>query len=71
MPSCIYTASIVTRGDGNNVKGNRSLYREKFDAVLDILVPRCRYSNLLLCNLWPQNPIDTVEITHKAIIAHM
>jgi N-succinyldiaminopimelate aminotransferase len=59
MPPPHQAASIAAWGDEDHVRGNRSLYREKFAAVRDILQP------VLPCDqpsagfyLWPQTPIS-------------
>lgn len=41
MPPAHQVASVAAWNDEEHVKQNRALYREKFDAVLDILSPIC------------------------------
>jgi len=45
MSHHIQSASIAAREDEEHVAENRRLYREKFNAVLDILEPVMRIHN--------------------------
>ncbi|OGT81432.1 MAG: succinyldiaminopimelate transaminase [Gammaproteobacteria bacterium RIFCSPLOWO2_02_FULL_61_13] len=59
MPPPIQVASIAAWSDEEHVRENRRLYREKFDAVLDILgpvLPVCRPEGGFY--LWPRSPIN-------------
>ena len=59
MPVQTQLASVAAWNDENHVQANRTLYREKFDAVLDILSPVMdvqRPDGGFY--LWPRTPID-------------
>lgn len=64
MPLYAQKASIVAWNDEQHVIENRHLYREKFDAVLEILNPVMKVHNPPASfYLWPETPIDEVEFT--------
>ncbi|MGI9285063.1 MAG: succinyldiaminopimelate transaminase [Pseudomonadales bacterium] len=62
-------ASIATWQDEQHVIQNRALYKEKFDAVLEILAPimdvQAPDAGFYL---WPRTPIDEVEFAQKLFI---
>ena len=59
MPPPIQDASIAAWSDEDHVRENRRLYREKFDAVLDILGPLLPvYRPEGGFYLWPRTPVD-------------
>jgi len=64
MPVQTQLASIAAWNDEAHVQANRTLYREKFDAVLEILAPVMdvqRPDGGFY--LWPQTPIDDTRFT--------
>ncbi|VAX12575.1 N-succinyl-L,L-diaminopimelate aminotransferase, type 2 [hydrothermal vent metagenome] len=62
MPLTHQIASAAVWADETHVRENRRLYREKFDAVLDILEPVIAVSRPdASFYLWPQTPIDDTE----------
>jgi N-succinyldiaminopimelate aminotransferase len=70
MPLYVQAASCAAWRDELHVVENRERYREKFDAVLEIL------SSLLSLRrpeagfyLWPELPIDDIEFT-RGLLAH-
>ena len=68
MSPYIQSASIVAWEDEEHVAENRSLYREKFNAVLDILGPVLRvHKPSAGFYLWPETPIDDVDFTRRLI----
>ncbi len=66
MPVQTQLASIAAWNDEAHVRANRELYREKFDAVLDILAPvmdvRRPDGGFYL---WPRTPIDDQRFTRE------
>jgi N-succinyldiaminopimelate aminotransferase len=69
MSPYIQAASIVAWQDEEHVKGNRELYRKKFDAVIDILSPVLQiHKPTAGFYLWVKTPIDDVEFTRRLII---
>ncbi|NNE38434.1 MAG: succinyldiaminopimelate transaminase, partial [Gammaproteobacteria bacterium] len=68
MSPYIQEASIAAWNDESHVIENRNLYREKFDAVLDILGPVMEvYRPQAGFYLWPKTPIDDVEFTRLLV----
>ncbi|MFG3450637.1 succinyldiaminopimelate transaminase [Stutzerimonas stutzeri] len=66
MPVQTQLASIAAWNDEAHVQANRQLYREKFDAVLDILAPVMdvqRPDGGFY--LWPKTPIDDQQFTRE------
>lgn len=66
MPVQTQLASIAAWDDEAHVQANRRLYREKFDAVLDILAPVMdiqRPDGGFY--LWPKTPIDDQRFTRE------
>ncbi len=62
MPIYTQMASIVAWQDEAHVQANRELYRQKFDAVLDILKPVMNVSRPdASFYLWPETPISDTE----------
>lgn len=66
MPVQTQLASIAAWNDEDHVRANRELYRQKFDAVLEILAP---VMNVQRPDggfyLWPQTPIDDQRFTRE------
>lgn len=59
MPLHAQAASIAAWNDEHHVRDNRALYREKFDAVLDVLAPVLDVERPAAgFYLWPATPID-------------
>ncbi len=55
----VQMASIAAWSDEEHVLENRNLYRQKFDAVIDILSPVLNVQNPAASfYLWPETPID-------------
>jgi len=70
MPVQTQLASIAAWNDEAHVQANRQMYREKFDAVLDILTPVMdvqRPDGGFY--LWPKTPIDDQQFTRE-LFAH-
>lgn len=64
MPLYVQNASVAAWRDEQHVIENRRLYREKFDAVLNILGPVMNIRRPPASfYLWPETPIDEVEFT--------
>lgn len=66
MPVQTQLASIAAWNDEAHVQANRQMYREKFDAVLDILTPVMdvqRPDGGFY--LWPKTPIDDQRFTRE------
>lgn len=66
MPVQTQLASIAAWNDEAHVQANRQMYREKFDAVLDILAPVMdvqRPDGGFY--LWPKTPIDDQRFTRE------
>ena len=64
MPIYTQMASIVAWQDEAHVLANRELYRQKFDAVLDILKPVMNVSRPdASFYLWPETPISDTEFS--------
>ena len=62
MPIYTQLASIVAWQDEDHVQANRVLYRQKFDAVLDILKPVMNVTRPdASFYLWPETPISDTE----------
>ncbi|MDH5445874.1 MAG: succinyldiaminopimelate transaminase [Gammaproteobacteria bacterium] len=62
MPPPYQVASIAAWSDEEHVRQNRELYRQKFDAVLEILQPVLNVTRPDAgFYLWPQTPIDDAE----------
>jgi N-succinyldiaminopimelate aminotransferase len=62
MPLYAQAASQAAWADENHVQENRRQYREKFDAVLDILAPMLKVERPEAgFYLWPEVPQDDVE----------
>ena len=66
MPPAHQVASIAAWSDEEHVRNNRKLYREKFDAVLDILAP---VSNAHMPDasfyIWLNTPIADTDFTKR------
>jgi N-succinyldiaminopimelate aminotransferase len=66
MPTATQAASIVAWGDEQHVADNRALYKQKFNAVLDILSP---VMNVSLPDasfyLWAETPISDTEFARR------
>ncbi|HET7634495.1 MAG TPA: succinyldiaminopimelate transaminase [Burkholderiales bacterium] len=66
MSPPIQAASVAAWNDEAHVVENRRLYREKFDAVLDVLRPvldvECPQAAFYL---WPRTPLSDVEFTRR------
>jgi len=66
MPVQVQLASIAAWNDEDHVRSNRELYRQKFDAVLEILSP---VLNVQRPDggfyLWPETPIDDQRFTRE------
>ncbi|AHL74868.1 succinyldiaminopimelate aminotransferase [Stutzerimonas stutzeri] len=70
MPVQTQLASIAAWNDETHVQANRQLYREKFDAVLDILTPVMdvqRPDGGFY--LWPKTPIHDQQFTRELFTA--
>jgi N-succinyldiaminopimelate aminotransferase len=66
MPLPTQAASKAAWGDEQHVAHNRALYREKFDAVLDILQPVMDVQRPAASfYLWPRTPIDDAEFARE------
>ncbi len=62
----IQQASIAAWSDEEHVKKNRRLYRQKFDAVLDILAPVMKVSRPSASfYLWPETEVDDETFTKE------
>ncbi len=62
MPLYTQMASIVAWQDEDHVRDNRALYREKFDAVLNILEPVIKVTKPdASFYLWPETPVSDTE----------
>lgn len=67
MPPAFQVASIAAWQDESHVAQNRAFYREKFDAVLDILQPIMAVKRPTASfYLWAKTPIDDTEFTRQA-----
>ena len=66
MSPPVQAASIAAWQDEEHVVANRALYREKFQAVIDILQPAlpAEWPDAAFY-LWLQTPIDDVEFTRR------
>ncbi|WP_312341137.1 succinyldiaminopimelate transaminase [Stutzerimonas nitrititolerans] len=66
MPVQTQLASIAAWNDEEHVQANRKLYRQKFDAVLEILAP---VMNVQRPDggfyLWPETPVDDQRFTRE------
>ena len=66
MPPAHQLASIAAWNDEEHVKANRQLYREKFDAVLDILAPVSRAQKPDAgFYVWLQTPIADTDFAQQ------
>jgi N-succinyldiaminopimelate aminotransferase len=66
MPPPTQAASVRAWQDERHVLHNRDLYREKFDAVLEILAPVLEVARPDAgFYLWPRVPIDDTEFAHR------
>ena len=62
MPLYTQMASIIAWQDEDHVRGNRALYRKKFDAVLKILNPVMNVTRPdASFYLWPETPVSDTE----------
>ena len=62
MPLYTQMASIIAWQDEDHVRGNRALYRKKFDAVLKILKPVMNVTRPdASFYLWPETPVSDTE----------
>ncbi len=67
MPLHNQQASIAAWEDESHVRTNRDLYREKFDAVLEILAPVMDVTPPQAgFYLWPRTPVDDAAFTREA-----
>lgn len=67
MPPAFQVASIAAWQDESHVAQNRAFYREKFNAVLDILQPVMDVQKPAASfYLWAKTPIDDTEFTRQA-----
>ncbi len=65
MPPPTQAASIKAWGDEAHVRKNRDMYREKFDAVLEILQPVLNVEKPQAgFYLWPQTPVSDETFAH-------
>ena len=66
MPPAHQAASIVAWGDENHVAGNRALYKQKFQSVLEVLSP---VLDVKLPDagfyLWPRTPISDTDFAQQ------
>jgi N-succinyldiaminopimelate aminotransferase len=70
MPLQHQAASIAAWRDEAHVRANRALYREKFDAVLEVLQPVLPVQRPQASfYLWPQTPIDDKEFARGLFAA--
>lgn len=66
MPIHHQLASIAAWNDEQHVIANRTEYRNKFDAVLEILAPVMKVKQTdASFYLWPETPIDDVSFAQK------
>ncbi len=66
MPPATQSASIAAWSDEDHVAFNRQLYREKFDAVLDILSPAMKVSMPQAgFYLWAETPINDTDFARR------
>ena len=71
MPPFTQVASISAWRDEQHVLANRRLYREKFDAVLDILQPVMNVSRPDAgFYLWPETPISDTDFAQQLYLQH-
>ena len=62
MPLYTQMASIIAWQDEDHVRDNRILYRQKFDAVLNILKPVMNVTKPdASFYLWPETPVSDIE----------
>lgn len=70
MPPATQAASAVAWADEKHVRENRRLYREKFDAVLEILAPVLDVEAPAAgFYLWPHTPIDDQAFSKRLLAA--
>jgi N-succinyldiaminopimelate aminotransferase len=70
MPLYVQAASQSAWRDERHVQQNRQLYREKFDAVLDILSPVLDVQRPTAgFYLWPKLPVNDVDFCHGLMAA--
>ncbi len=66
MPLYVQMASIAAWQDENHVRHNRQAYREKFDAVSEILADELEFEMPEAgFYLWPRTPIDDTVFTRE------
>jgi N-succinyldiaminopimelate aminotransferase len=66
LPPPTQAASVVAWDDETHVAANRTLYREKFDAVLDLLAPVLDVARPAAgFYLWPRTPVDDEAFTRE------
>ena len=66
LPPPVQAASIKAWGDEAHVRENRALYREKFDAMLEILAPVMEVERPDAgFYLWPRTPIDDTQFAQR------
>ncbi len=66
MPPATQSASIAAWSDEDHVAFNRQLYREKFEAVLDILSPAMKVSMPQAgFYLWAETPINDTDFARR------
>ncbi|HEY9148265.1 MAG TPA: succinyldiaminopimelate transaminase [Gammaproteobacteria bacterium] len=66
LPPPTQAASIAAWNDEAHVKANRDLYRQKFDAVLEILQPVMKVQRPDAgFYLWPETPISDTEFAQR------
>ncbi len=66
LPPPTQAASIVAWNDETHVKANRDLYRQKFDAVLNILQPVMKVERPDAgFYLWPETPVSDTDFAQQ------
>nr|MDQ2695661.1 succinyldiaminopimelate transaminase [Pseudomonadota bacterium] len=66
MPPFVQAASRAAWEDEQHVRDNRALYREKFQAVMDILAPLLEVAwPDAGFYLWPRTPLDDTEFARR------
>ncbi len=69
MPLAAQTASIAAWEDETHVQNNRALYRQKYEAVMDILTPVMSVTRPPASfYLWPQTPIPDDQFARQLFL---